>query len=395
MAAPTPSLAPGDQLRRLREERKLSRNRLAHIAQLSASYIDKIERGDRPLTPLAAHQLAKALKVSVEDVVGSAPVTVEGTAPLRALEDALRDYDLPSSTGVEEAQVSADLVSVQMLRDAVRVSELLAVLPAVLRRSTSLALQKNTDRAWAALIDVYSSVYWLAARHRWRLLAEVAIARQQWAVAQRETPVSAAIAARDRAGTFLNFGNVEYGLVLVDRALGEAQERLGGEERAYAVGVLALRGMTLAGRLEDKSEAKREANRHIQAARSAAEEFGPDRTLHGHTFGPGNTETHVLATQVDLGRPRKAIEIGREADHFLAGLPVTRIAPTYVNIARAQLDVGERDAALLSLERAWTAAPEMARIHPMGREVFRVVSSLHRRSNERLVRLSAMSGIDV
>ena len=103
----------------------------------------------------------------------------------------------------------------------------------------------------------------------------------------------------------------------------------------------------------------------------------------------------MLATQVDLGQPREAIRIGENSHRILEGLLQTRIAPTHINIACAQLDVGDRDGALDSLLMAWSVAPEMARIHPMGREVFRVVSSLHRRSNAKLTKLSKLSGIDV
>ncbi|CAM5471629.1 hypothetical protein SABIM44S_02727 [Streptomyces abikoensis] len=62
-------------------------------------------------------------------------------------------------------------------------------------------------------------------------------------------------------------------------------------------------------------------------------------------------------------------------------------------MARAQLDVGDRDGALENLSRAWDVAPQMARIHPMGREVSRVVTSLHRRGNPECLRLSRLSGI--
>ncbi|GAA2061838.1 hypothetical protein GCM10009801_04450 [Streptomyces albiaxialis] len=240
---------------------------------------------------------------------------------------------------------------------------------------------------------MYSTVYWLAARHRWMGLAEVAVARQRWAVEQKPNPVGEALAARDRAGTYLNFGAVETGLTVVDRAVAQARNSLSGVERAYAVGILNLRGMTLAGRLKDKTEARREADRHIRSARAAADEFGGDRTIHGLIFGPANTATHVLATHIDLGKPREAAVMGRDLPRVLEGLPLTRFAPAHINLARAQLDLGDRDGALDNLTTAWQAAPELARIHPMGREVFRVISPLHRRSNPQLLRLSKLSGI--
>ncbi len=38
------------------------------------------------------------------------------------------------------------------------------------------------------LSEVYSSVYWLAARHRWMDMAELAVTRQRWAVEQKTNP---------------------------------------------------------------------------------------------------------------------------------------------------------------------------------------------------------------
>src|SRR5690606_28459021 len=126
---------------------------------------------------------------------------------------------------------------------------------------------------WALLADVYSVVYALAARHRWMDLVELAPARQAWAAAQRPNPLLTAVAARDRAGAFLNSGDFEGGLAVVDRAVAAAEAALSGPERAFATGTLHLRGMTLAGRLKDRTEAQR----HIRAAWAAAEEFPDDR----------------------------------------------------------------------------------------------------------------------
>ncbi|MGG7568900.1 hypothetical protein [Streptomyces sirii] len=74
-------------------------------------------------------------------------------------------------------------------------------------------------------------------------------------------------------------------------------------------------------------------------------------------------------------------------------LPPTQVALTHINYARAQLDIGDRDGALESLSIAWSVAPQMDRIHPMGREVFRVVSSLHLRGNAKLMKHPKLSGI--
>ncbi|MGI5398535.1 helix-turn-helix domain-containing protein [Streptomyces sp. CA-135486] len=389
----TTELAPGANLAALRKERGLSQAQLARKANISVSLLSKIEVGDRALTPAVAAAVGKPMGLTMAEVMGRAGVAQDAEEQLSALRSAIRDYDLPGGQEVHEVQIGAALETAGRYRDRVDVTRLLAMLPRLLRDATVHAHTANTVEAWMALAEVYSTVYWLAARHRWMDMAELSVTRQRWAAEQKPNPLAVAVAARDRAGTYLNFGDIERGLMVVDRAMADAQAHMSGQERDIAVCILNLRGMTLAGRLTDKREAKREAQRHIESAHSANVGIGHDMDVHGLTVGPQNTFTHELATNVDLGRPHDALALTDDLATALDGLPPTRVAPTYINTARAQLDVGDRDGALESLGMAFDVAPQMARIHPMGREVFRVVSSLHRRSNSELARLSKLSGI--
>ncbi|MFD4483222.1 helix-turn-helix domain-containing protein [Streptomyces sp. NPDC058471] len=386
--------APGANVATLRKARGWSQATLARKAHVSLSQLSKMEIGDRALTPAVAAALGRAFGLGMDEVLGRASVAADEEQLLFALRSAMRDYDMPEHQDAPDGRVTAGLEAADQCRDAVDVAALLALLPALLRDATTDAHTQNTASAWSALADVYSTVYWLAARHRWMDMAELAVTRQRWAVEQQPNPVGAAFAARDRAGTYLNFGAVERGLDVVDRAIVAVQSApLSPVDRDLAVGILNLRGMTLAGRLRDKETGGREAERHIQSAWRAADSVVRDVDAHGLTFGPKNTLTHVLATRVDLGRPRDALALTDDLDSALEGLPPTRVAPTRINVARAQLDVGDRDGALESLVEAFDVAPQMARIHPMGRELLRVLSSLHRRSNPQLVRLSRLSGM--
>ena len=389
----TTELAPGANLAALRKAHGLSQALLARQANISLSLLSKIEVGDRTLTPAVAAALGEPLGLSMAEVLGAAAVRPDDEQRLSALRSAIRDYDLPGGQPVEEDRIEATLKAVAAHRDAAEVDRLLVILPRLLRDATTHAHDKNTVQSWMALAEVYSTVYWLAARHRWMDMAELAVTRQRWAVEQKSDPLGQAIAARDRAGTYLNGGDFEGGLTIVDRAVAAAEASLSGQQLAFAVGMLNLRGMTLAGRLADKQEGKREAERHIASAASAAEWFREDWNRHSMIFGPQNTTTHILATRLDLGRPREALAVAENLDAALEGLPPTRVAPSRMNLARAQLDVGDRDGALASLSAAWAAAPQLARIHPMAREVLRVLTSLHRRSNPELLRLSKLSGI--
>ncbi len=168
-----------------------------------------------------------------------------------------------------------------------------------------------------------------------------------------------------------------------------AEAALTGPEKAFATGSLHLRGMTLAGRLHDRTEAQR----HIHAAWTAAQEFPTDLQLHGQRFGSANTATHVLATEGDLGRPRDVIRLAEELTSRETGLPPTRIVDVHTSTARAHLDLGNRDGAQTQLVQAWHIAPQKAKVHPMNREVLRVLISLHRRSNPQLVTLAKQAGL--
>ncbi|WP_409237822.1 helix-turn-helix domain-containing protein [Streptomyces sp. PA5.6] len=388
-------LAPGANLAALRKERGWSQAHLAKKANISVSLLSKVEVGGRTLTPAVAAAVGKPMGLSMAEVLGTAGVARRAKQPLADLRAAIRDYDLPGPGAIEESGLSADLGTVDRYRKKADVTKLLPMLPKLLRDATTHAHTANNPDAWMVLADVYSTVYWLAARHRWMDMAELAVTRQRWAVEQQPNPLGEAIAARDRAGTYLNFGDVERGLSLVDMAITKAQGALDSTDRDIAVCVLNLRGMTLAGRLKDKREAKREADRHIRSALDTAQGIGRELDVHGLTVGPQNVFTHRLATCVDLGRPREALALTDDLSAALAGMPPTRVAPTYINAARAQLDTGDRDGALENLSIAWNVAPQFARIHPMGREVFRVLSSLHRRSNAELLRLSKLAGIKV
>ena len=388
-------LPPGANLAALRKERGWSQALLAKKANISLSLLSKIEVGDRALTPAVAAAVGKPMGLSMAEVLGTSAVARRAKQPLEDLRAAIRDYDLPDRGAVEESRLSADMGTADRYRKKVDVAKLLPMLPQLLRDATTHAHTANTPEAWMVLADVYSTVYWLAARHRWMDMAELAVTRQRWAVEQQPNPLGEAVAARDRAGTYLNFGDVERGLSLVDRAIAKAQGALDSTDRDIAVCILNLRGMTLAGRLKDKKEAKREAERHIRSALATAQGMSRELDVHGLTVGQQNVFTHRLATCVDLGRPREALALTDDLSTALAGMPPTRVAPTYINAARAQLDTGDRDGALENLSIAWNVAPQFARIHPMGREVFRVLSSLHRRSNADLLRLSKLSGIKV
>jgi transcriptional regulator with XRE-family HTH domain len=380
----------GARVAELRKARSITQTALARRARISLSLLSKIEIGDRTLTPGIAAAIARALHISLGALYGEAEISLDQGALVKGLRTAVRRYDIPDQAPMPDpAQLRLDLDHALTLREQTDLTGLLRMLPVLLTRATTYAHAAASSQGWALLADVYSLVYWLAARHRWMDLVEVAPIRQAWAANQQPNPLLIAVGVQDRAGTFLNCGDFEGGLTVVDRAIVAAEAALSGPEKAFATGLLHLRGMTLAGRLKDQTEAQR----HIDAAWTTAAESSDNLGIHYQLFNPANIATHVLATEGDLGHPREVIRLTEELTRQDTRLPPARTGAVHISAARAQLDLGDRDGAQASLVQAWHISPQATKVHPMAREVLRVLISLHRRSNPQLVQLAKQAGL--
>ncbi|GAA2785368.1 helix-turn-helix transcriptional regulator [Saccharopolyspora taberi] len=388
MSSSVETPGPGRNVAILRKARAISQVGLAREAGVSVSLLSKIEVGERTLSHGVAAALARAMGITLDEVLGRARVRHDGESRLQELRAAIRRFDLPGEPPENPGEVLGQVGELFRLRAAADLSGVLEKLPRLLGAATNQAHQSAAPDSWSVVSDIYSSVYWIAARHRWTDLAELAVVKQRLA-AERANPFTAAVASRDEAGTFLNSGDFEGGLTVVDRAIVRAESSMAGRQRALGLGVLHLRGMTLAGRMGDRAEAER----HAAAAWKAAEGLPEDVDLGGITFGPENTATHVVATSVDLEKHRDALRVGEELARRPHHLPATRVAPHHLNLARAKLALRDRGGALDSLAAAWDAAPQMAKVHPTSQELIRVLISLHKRSNPTLTKVAQRAGL--
>ncbi|NIY69067.1 hypothetical protein [Streptomyces malaysiensis] len=155
----------------------------------------------------------------------------------------------PDAPGSHPEDLPRELAELNEHRHRTELSAVLRKLPGVLADATNYAHATQSPDAWTRVADTYSVVYWLAARHRWMHLAELAVMKQRLA-AERAHPAAATVA---EAGAFLNSGDFAGGLAIVDRAVVEAESTLRSHDRAYGLGILHLRGLTLAGRIKDKA----------------------------------------------------------------------------------------------------------------------------------------------
>ncbi len=361
---------------------------------ISLSYLSKIETGLRPATPPLVAAAASALRVTTARVYGDPFSDPSKQHELMdALRTVVRRHTLPREDVPPPSELAASLQRAAQLRADTNYLELLQLLPRLLGQVTATAMESDGDAtAWGQVADVYSCAYACAHRFRQPDLADMIVSRQQWAAHQTWNPSAEAAAAWNEAGTYQSAGEYSDGLAIIERAIVRYEMIPGDDlERVVHLGSLHLRGVVLASRHEDKAATAA----HVRRATALAERItGPDVLQHNLTFGPGNTALYELAARIELGQPDKAAEV---ATPLLtappAGLKPSRIGRLAIDAARARLATKDLVGAEEALKQAFRVAPQMAEIHPMAREVMRVLWTMHQRSRRDLLAMAKRSGL--
>lgn len=165
----------GSRVAELRKERDVTQAALARRARVSLSLLSKIEVGDRTLTPAVAAAIARALQISLDELYEETEISPEQSTVLADLRTAVRRYDIPDQAPAPDtAQLRSEVNQAVILREQADLAGLLRMLPSLVTRTTTCAHAAASQPGWALLADVYSVVYWLAARYRWMNVVEVA-----------------------------------------------------------------------------------------------------------------------------------------------------------------------------------------------------------------------------
>lgn len=394
MHAANSAAAVGENIATLRKTRDLNQRALARRANISLSLVQKIEVGDRACRPAVAAQIAQALGVPLSVVYGQPYDEAPDPEKINALRSAVRRHRHPAVAEVRPETLPADIAEASRLRAATDYARLLDTLPTLIARAVAHAYDSSEPAAWQLLVDAYACAYTIAHRLGYPDLADLVAARQEWAASQTWTPVAQMAAAWTESGTFQSAGDYLEGLAVTDSALTRlAASGADSPEAVVAAGSLHLRAVTLAARARDAGTVAH----HLDHAKRLAGHLPPDAGdlyRHNLTFGPGNVVLHELAAHIELERPKKAVAMAAGLTGVeLRGLAPTRVGHLHIDAARAHLATGDREEALRSLLRAREVAPQMARLHPMAREVLRVLVSLHRRSKPELTTLAKWAGL--
>ncbi|MGW7367573.1 helix-turn-helix domain-containing protein [Streptomyces sp. NPDC054841] len=387
--------AAGENIAVLRKARGIGQAKLARQMGITVSYLSKIETGLRPATPPVVAGAARALHVTTARINGQ-PFTdpSEQADLLNELRGAVRRHTLPKEDTPSPGRLAERLEKAAQLRADTKYLELLRELPTLLGQATATALDAGGDAvAWGQVSDLYGCAYAVAHRLAQPDLADMIVSRQQWAAQRTWNPAAEAAAAWNEAGTYQSAGAYDDGLAIIERAIRHYEgARANGSESVIVLGSLHLRGVVLASRHEDKNATMA----HLRHAKRLASQLPRDALMHNLTFGEGNTALYELAAHIELKQPDKAVEMATPlVNQPPTGLKPNRVGRFYIDLARARLAMKDLEGAEQALKLAFDVAPQMAEIHPMSREVLRVLFVMHQRSRPELLRMAKRTGLSV
>lgn len=359
----------GRRLREVRAWRGLSLRTVAELAGLSASYLSRIERGERPVDRRSTLEaLANALRVAPSELTGQPyapadPAQAAGHAAASPLRAVLRDIELgvpPEIAPRSLPELQADVASVFVLTDASDYGALAGIVPPLLRELHT-AVAGGSAAARPLLAHVLHSAFYLA--------KDLGHGDLAWAVSGHLHAAAAALSEPEWVG-----------LAQFVRALGAVGD--GARARALAVSQRAadafapdegpagqVHGMLHLSAALHAAALNRNADSadHLAAAEETAARTG-DGEFAGLHFGPRNVGVWSVALAVELGEGARVAELARGVD--VASIPSPgRRAMFYADLGRGLArDRTTREQAVAALRTAEDTAPQLIRANFLVRE---------------------------
>jgi transcriptional regulator with XRE-family HTH domain len=353
----------------------------------SKSWVDKVERGVRRLDKFSVvYEIADVLQLDVQLLLGKDPqrrpdsINCIDQVEVEEIRAALERYDAISAYFHAPPEPPA----LPEMRKAVghawltyqhaKYGVLARALPKLLRDAqaadTALAGSACSPDAAHLLGEVYqiaSSTLRKVGEHELSWLA----ADRSIAVSQRAGDQLLAGMASHRVGmALLSMGrarpalevNVNIANRLASGDNGEATE----PERLSVYGILLLQASMAAARIGDMATVRD----LLAGADEAARLIGSDQNHYWTSFGPTNVQLHRVATAVEMGEGRLAIDVheSMDIDAFSALMPERR-AHHYLDVARGYALVGEVSKASEMLLEGDRLAPSEIRCRPIAHEV--------------------------
>lgn len=395
-----PQTAPplGRQIAAYRHRRGVTQVALAQSANLSLSLLRKVEQGARAATPAMISACARALHTTPAELQGqpyrgdtaARDQIHDAVGPLRAevaLYEVSPEEDRPPAP-LSELRARTNAAS--RLAHDVRLVSLGAMLPdllAELRAATYGYTGVEQRAVYALLAETWGNARMIAYRLGYPDLASSMAERYSWAATRSGDEYAAAVGDGLRAAELIS---VDRGHAA--RALLAATRHRTGEPTDTAPtgawtawGWSHLQAALAAARGTADTEAVTD---HLAEAERAAEHVPATSDLYRMTLNRTNVAIWRAGLMVELGDGAAAIKAAATI-HGWRGATPNRISHHHIDMARARVYVGQRDAALRDLITARRYAPTQVRYHPQVHETVRQLARLDRRRTDSLAELTA------
>ncbi|MGH8885445.1 MAG: helix-turn-helix domain-containing protein [Egibacteraceae bacterium] len=383
----------GERIRYWRERRGHSRPVLAGLVGRSASWLEKVERGDRPADNVhVLLHLARVLKVELGDLLGpGAELPPDGSGPqdlpkgLPALRrclywpDALVEPDRDPER-IDMGNLAARIEQAYTASMNGQWTRLALLLPDAIADARALARHLTGDgqrRAWALLSHAYRLASELCRELRECDLAWIAAERAVAAAERADDRLHMALATRGLSVVLLGAGHLDVCRAVSARGAALVEDGLecAPPEQVSAWGAIMLASSIAAARAYDHA-----GNRELLSRARWAAGLLPDGWIDPVTaFCPTNVAFHEINAAYDSGDPVEALRLADLVD--FDGLPFPhRQARTWLDVARSHGLRRNDGAAVGVLLEAERVAPERMRYDRGAHDLVAVLLRRERKS---------------
>lgn len=376
----------GMRIATARSAHQLTQQDLADRSSTSLSMIRKVEQGSRTPSDEILQAIAGALQVTVEHLLDGpshSDSRVHLTIP--GIQQAIAAYDLPEDGPVRPLSELAIVVQRTVeQRVNSQYSRLVDGLPALLEelaRAVDLCAGEERQRAAGLLAAAYRSADAVAYKFGYRDLSARLVELMRWAAAIAQDPALDAAAAYVRTETYFASDTLSAGLRALHRAIDAAPAPDTARIRA-AVGALHMRAAVVAGRMRDAETAREHLAEATRLASTVTE-----GVYCGTAVGPDSLQIHQLAVAVEIGDDRDLRGAVAAASSWSPprDLPSERRSHYYIDLGRAQMQLGQPKHARESLEVARSIAPQHVREHGQVRAELATLVRLDRGRDQQLL----------
>ncbi|MFI6772505.1 multiprotein-bridging factor 1 family protein [Nocardia sp. NPDC050412] len=386
-------LGIGKRIARERRVAGMTQLQLARAIDYSPSMVRKVEQDLKIPTPGFIAAVARVCDID-QEVLRGTPFRdtleedgpLEGIAELRAIlceGEYVRAVEPPP---LAELQAAMKVINDDDRKGKSR--RALANLPALIRQTYGALRDNPSPEVYDLLCNAFNAADRMCRRFGFMSLTIPAVDRYDWAAAHSGDRLAVAVGKVMRTRLLVYQDSTDLALMLVDKALVEAQ---GDSDDALSVmGAAHLAGAVAAARGLRLDTARD----HIAEARLIGSRLGFETRAYETLFGPANTEIHSVGVELEAGDPGRAAREG-SALILPPSIAKTRAGHLWQDIARAWVMTGQPDKAIKALNVARRVAPQQTKLHPSVRETLGGIAAAERRSTGSTAEFARWLGVSV